>query len=824
MSTTILSVKSLTIEFLGRTTNEPVVRNLSFDIDEGETLAIVGESGSGKSVSSLSILQLLNPENSLVTGEITLRLAGKTINLLELDVKDIREYRGSAIAMIFQEPMAALNPVQKCGEQVNEILTSHTGKLGAKASKQEVLRLFGEVELPRPKEIYTSYPYQLSGGQQQRVMIAMALANKPVLLIADEPTTALDPKVQDEILALIKQLQLKNKMALLFISHDLDAVKKVADKVLVMQHGEVRESGLASEVFSHPKHPYTRGLLNCKPDIAKKGLVLPTVADFLENPDFQSTKLPAKQIGEILLALSHVSVVYKSGGLFKKKSTVTALNDVSFSVRKGETVGVIGPSGCGKTTIGRVLAGWIKPSSGEVIYKGEAVISSSNSPGKSWAREVQLVFQDPFGSLNPKIKIGHAIAEPMLVHKLVSNRKEARIKVCALLEKVGLSADYYDRYPHEFSGGQRQRIVIARALAVEPKVLVCDESVAALDVSVQAQVLNLLNELQQELGLSYLFISHDHNVIGYFCDRIIEMETGSIKSLPASSEADTQNIDVESTIELLAYTEEMPHNREPIDHGITEQADPAIDTTHEVSAVATETGDTAGIGEQEDQAFSPYKETITTVISSGVLVTDIEQKSQLDEGDLKTLSTSINSSDTVADQVSAELLRIRIKSDNRKMEKLAEEIHIPLVSGEIEGPLEEPLPSFVTQFNPEELTPEIVLEAPVQDIINSDIQEDINPETGLAMEQAATSISEIGIVSNGSTEATTSPIESLISSHDLLSPNDSASAETIPADPQELVDLEIGIDEPILITEPAALPTPSYTRLSEFIKANSAKK
>lgn len=524
MSHPVLEVKNLSVEFYRKGEVNKVVHDLSFTINRGETLAIVGESGSGKSVSSLSILQLLNPENSKVSGEVSLYQLGKKVELTSLNLNDIIAYRGSVISMIFQEPMAALNPVLRCGEQVAEIIAAHHPKLTSEKIHAKVIALFKEVELPRPQEMYSNYPFELSGGQQQRVMIAMALANKPVLLIADEPTTALDPQVQDEILKLIKDLQSKNNMALLFISHDLDAVRKVADKVVVMQHGVVKENGLTEQVFKNSVDPYTRGLMNSKPGPDKKGLVLPTVADFIKDPQFKPSPLPAKKFGNPdFLKMENLSVVYKSGGLFKKAHETTALKDFSLNIREGETVGIVGPSGCGKTTTGRILAGWVKPTTGQVTLNGMQVISPELQPGKAWARTVQLIFQDPFGSLNPKISIGDAIAEPMLVHNLVSSKKEAKERVTALLERVGLKGEYYKRYPHEFSGGQRQRIVIARALAVEPKILVCDESVAALDVSVQAQVLNLLNELQRELGLTYIFISHDHHVIAYFCDRVIEM-------------------------------------------------------------------------------------------------------------------------------------------------------------------------------------------------------------------------------------------------------------------------------------------------------------
>ncbi|MES2627701.1 MAG: ABC transporter ATP-binding protein [Bacteroidota bacterium] len=662
MTNSVLSVRNLSVEFAGKSGYQRVVHDLSFDIGEGETLAIVGESGSGKSVSSLSILQLLNPERSLIEGTIVLKYEKTITSLLDLEPDKMREFRGKAISMIFQEPMAALNPVLKCGEQVAEIITAHEGENDREKTRKRVVQLFKEVELPRPEEMFNSYPHELSGGQQQRVMIAMALANNPVLLIADEPTTALDPKVQDEILELISRLQRKNRMALLFISHDLDVVRKIADQVVVMQSGEVRESGSAEQVFTNPVHPYTRGLLKSKPDESKRGKVLPTVRDFLSDPDFKPKILPEKQIGKTLITLDHISVIYQSGGWLKKPQPVVAVKDVSLSLRQGETVGVIGPSGCGKTTVGRVLAGWVSPTSGQVIYKGKPVISATLSQGKTWAREVQLIFQDPFSSLNPKIRIGDAIAEPMLVHELVKNKEEAASRVNGLLERVGLSAAHADRYPHEFSGGQRQRIVIARALAVNPKILICDESVAALDVSVQAQVLNLLNELQRELGLTYLFISHDHNVIRYFCDRIVEMEAGSIK-MQAGAEIKT-----EVRPDPVPVTVDAPKSASPVD--VVPERIPELKTEDLPAEIQESEPEIliTGSASQEMPVDQPEE--------------PIWKKHLAAESTYDRISSSVNPTDSVADQVSAELLRLKLEMEHQKMERVAEEIHIPLVSAE----------------------------------------------------------------------------------------------------------------------------------------------
>lgn len=691
----VLSVRSLSVEFLGKTANNKVVHELSFNISAGETLAIVGESGSGKSVSSLSILQLLNPETSLVSGDIVLKHNKTMVNLLDLDEAAMSKLRGQAIAMIFQEPMAALNPVLKCGEQVAEIIAVHDRGLSKSALKERVLHLFREVELPRPEEMFGNYPYQLSGGQQQRVMIAMALANEPALLIADEPTTALDPVVQDEILELIKQLQRKHNMAMLFISHDLDAVKKVADHVVVMQMGEVKESGPAKTLFANPQHPYTRGLLSSKPGEDKKGSILPTVADFIRDPQFKPSSLPPKELGAEIIALENVSVIYKTGGFLKKSSEVIAIKDVTIRLRKGETVGVIGPSGCGKTTTGRVLAGWIPPTSGEVVYNGVPMITPAESPGKSWAREVQLIFQDPFGSLNPKIKIGEAIAEPMLVHQLAGSSKEAREKVCWLLEKVGLKAEHYDRYPHEFSGGQRQRIVIARALAVQPKVLVCDESVAALDVSVQAQVLNLLNSLQRELGLTYLFISHDHNVIGYFCDRIIEMEMGSVKIQNAAPIA-TLHEKVQEPIPVQVY--------EPI-------AEPVAPPKEEPLAI-TATDDSKPIWQQFLEETPSIAETHKT--DEPTIAETIVDSEPVEE--LQDFNPHFNPDDDIADHISADLLRIRLAKEHRDMELLAADLHLPVVDDSIDELLPEPAVKIT------ESTAEVISDEGIQQISENSIE------------------------------------------------------------------------------------------------------
>ncbi|HEX4888393.1 MAG TPA: ABC transporter ATP-binding protein [Luteibaculaceae bacterium] len=518
----LLEIDRLNVDIIGQQGHKNVVSGISAVIHRGETLAIVGESGSGKSVSSLSLMQLLPNQKVIVEGKAVLHTDEGEVNLIE---DPAEKFRGRLVAMVFQEPMAALNPVMSCGEQVEEMILQHQ-TLDREKVKQKVLQWFEWVELPDPEKAYQSYPFQLSGGQQQRVVIAMALVNQPLLLIADEPTTALDPEVQHEIIELLKKKQQEQGFGMLFISHDLDAVREIADHIMVMQQGQVVEQGPAAEILKRPKHPYTQALLLCKPSADKKGSYLPTVADVLKQT-FKNQALK-KNIGtEPLLSAEHISLSYTKKRWLKGLKTYPILKDVSFELFPGETVGLIGPSGCGKTSLGRIVSGWIAPTEGRVLFRGEEEIKAGEKKASSdWARKVQLIFQDPFGSLHPSMRIGECIMEPILVHRLASSRKEAKEKVLALLSRVGLGAEAFDRYPHEFSGGQRQRIVIARALAVEPAVLVCDESVAALDVSVQAQVLNLLSELQQDLGLSYLFISHDHQVIHYFCDRILQMNAG----------------------------------------------------------------------------------------------------------------------------------------------------------------------------------------------------------------------------------------------------------------------------------------------------------
>lgn len=528
MSEILLEIKNLSIS----AGELPLVENLNLQLEAGETLAIVGESGSGKSLSSLAIMGLL-ADNLKKEGSIL--VAGAEI--LHKPENDYLSIRGKLISMIFQEPMTALNPTMKCGPQVEEILKLHL-KLSKKEAKKETLILFEKVKLPRPENIMDSYPHQISGGQKQRVMIAMAIACKPKLLIADEPTTALDVTVQSEILDLLKDLQNEYGMGLIFISHDLGVVKDIADEVLVMFKGKQMEFGKAIEVFQNPKNEYTKGLLACRPTAETVYKRLPLVADFLagEGLKFEKTKPEEKKLKALknlekpaLLEIKNLRRWYQSDSSFfkKSKSFVHAVDDISFSIYTGETLGLVGESGCGKSTLGKILSGLEKADNGEVFYHGTDICTLNKAQWRELHKEIQIIFQDPFSSLNPRLSVGDAIAEVLEIHKKAKG-KECKQKVEELLKKVGLEASYYDRFPHEFSGGQRQRIGIARALALEPRFIVCDESVSALDVSVQAQIINLLNDLKDDFGFTYLFISHDLSVVKYISDRIMVMKNGKI--------------------------------------------------------------------------------------------------------------------------------------------------------------------------------------------------------------------------------------------------------------------------------------------------------
>ena len=540
----MLNIKNLEIQFLNQEDRSwfKAVKDINLQLEPGKVLGIVGESGSGKSVTSFSIMRLLDESSAKISGELRF----ETVNLLDLSPEQIQEYRGNKISMIFQEPMTSLNPVFTCGYQVQEAIILHQ-KTSKTEAKRKTIDLFQEVQLPRPERIFDSYPHQLSGGQKQRVMIAMALSCNPELLIADEPTTALDVTVQKMILQLLLKLKQERGMSMIFISHDLAVISEIADEVAVMYQGEIVEQGTAENIFQHPQHAYTKGLLACRPAPERQLKKLPVVADFLgrsageelthllEVNRYSEVEIEQRRkrlySGEPLLQVKNLCTWYPvREGLFgKAKQFVKAVDDVSFDVFKGETLGLVGESGCGKTTLGRSILRLVEPSSGEIIFENNDLRSLTKSQLIKTRRDIQIIFQDPYSSLNPRLTIGSAIMEPLEVHGLLRNTSERKAHVLDLLKRVDLKPEHFNRYPHEFSGGQRQRIVIARALALKPKFIICDESVSALDVSVQAQVLNLLRELQDEFGLTYIFISHDLAVVKHISDRMIVMNKGKIE-------------------------------------------------------------------------------------------------------------------------------------------------------------------------------------------------------------------------------------------------------------------------------------------------------
>jgi len=546
----LLQIKDLTVGFTSDLGSTIALQDVSININKGEIVAIVGESGSGKSVTSLSVLQLIpSPPAEYKNGNIIAAIDEESIDVLKATRKQLQDIRGNKIAMIFQEPMTSLNPVMTCGKQVAEAILTHQQTFYEQA-KNKTLALFDKVKLPDSKRIYNSYPHQLSGGQKQRVMIAMAMSCEPALLICDEPTTALDVTVQQNIIHLIKELQVQNNMGVIFITHDLGVVGEIADRVVVMYKGKIVEQNTTENIFLHPQHPYTKALLACRPALHPRGERLPVVSDFMEVKEngeiveksqikSQNSKKEQPIIAsEILLKVESLKVYYPSKKTFLGKvlSYTKAVDDVSFDLYKGETLGLVGESGCGKTTLGRAVLKLIDPTAGKIIYKGNDLTKAGKHLLKSLRKEMQLIFQDPYSSLNPRKTIGDAISEPLKVHKLYGDKTSRKQRVISLLEKVGLRPEHYDRYPHEFSGGQRQRIVIARALALEPSFIVCDESVSALDVSVQAQVLNLLNDLKKEFDLTLIFISHDLSVVRYISDRIIVMNKGKIEETGSADE------------------------------------------------------------------------------------------------------------------------------------------------------------------------------------------------------------------------------------------------------------------------------------------------
>jgi peptide/nickel transport system ATP-binding protein len=536
----ILDVSGLNISFGKNKKTTTVVNSIDFSLYENEILAIVGESGSGKSVTSKAIMGLLSDKNTHIKG----RIEFEQTSLLSISPKEFAGLRGNDIAMIFQEPMSALNPSLTCGFQVAEILLHHN-KVTASQVKKEVLQLFEKVKLPRPQDIYTSYPHQISGGQMQRVIIAMAIACKPKILIADEPTTALDVTVQKEILQLLKDLQKQTGMSVLFISHDLALVCELADRVVVMYKGSIIEKGSVKEIFEAPKMPYTKALLASRPTLDVRYKILPTIASIADNsftPKSISAQQRAKKHQKIytktpLLRVENIAKSYFSKvGFFGQTQEIKAVNGVSFDVFEGETLGLVGESGCGKSTLGKVILQLEKATKGAIFYKGKEITSLKSKDLRSLRKDIQLIFQDPYASLNPRKIIGEAIMEPMEVHDIGGSKKQQKEKAMKLLSRVGLESSYFHRYPHELSGGQRQRVGIARTIAMEPKLVICDESVSALDISVQAQVLNLLNELKEDFGFTYIFISHDLAVVKYMADQLLVMNQGAIEELGDADE------------------------------------------------------------------------------------------------------------------------------------------------------------------------------------------------------------------------------------------------------------------------------------------------
>lgn len=558
----LLEVRNLVTEFTSDQHTVKAVNDVSFTVHKGRTLGIVGESGSGKSVSSLSVMRLIQtPPGRIAGGQALFHEAdGSITDLLTLPEEKMRSYRGNRIAMIFQEPMTSLNPVFTCGDQIIEAIRLHQN-VGVEEARTRALALLNEVKLPRPEVMMTSYPHQLSGGQKQRVMIAMAMSCNPDLLIADEPTTALDVTVQATILDLMRQLQKKHNMSMMFITHDLGVIAEIADDVIVMYKGKIVEQGSVEQIFADPQHPYTKGLLACRPRLDKKLKILPTVRDFMDEAEdgtitershdnvdavvhqleFSQAEIDARnqQLQTIspLLEVKDLEVHFpiKSGLLGRTSGYVKAVDGISFDVKPGETLGLVGESGCGKTTTGRAVLRLIEPTGGTVMFDRQDVRALNARDLKTLRRDFQIIFQDPYSSLNPRLSVGSAITEVLKVHGLGENDKDRKDQVLYLLDKVNLLPRHFNNYPHEFSGGQRQRICIARALALKPKLLICDESVSALDVSVQAQVLNLLVSLREEFKLTYIFISHDLSVVKFISDRIAVMNAGKIVEMDVSN-------------------------------------------------------------------------------------------------------------------------------------------------------------------------------------------------------------------------------------------------------------------------------------------------
>jgi len=547
----LLQLKDFSVDFITESGVTSAVKNISFEINRGETVAVVGESGSGKTVTSLSILQLLaSPPAKYKSGKILFSEDGKeAVDILKLGTDDLRRIRGNKISMIFQEPMTSLNPVKTCGDQVIEAIQIHQS-VSQKQAVLKTIELFDQVKLPSPSSMLNRYPHEISGGQKQRVMIAMAMSCNPALLIADEPTTALDVTVQKTILQLIKELQAKLQMSVIYITHDLGLVSEIADKIIVMYKGEVVETGSVKEIFINPQHSYTKALLSCRPNASSKGKRLPVISDFMDEVSGISNQRSAissqqpavsyekSAAGKQLLKVENLKVYFpvKKNFFGKILKEFKAVDDVSFAINKGETVGLVGESGCGKTTLGRSLIRLIPATSGNIYFNEKNIADIPGEEFRKMRKDIQIIFQDPYGSLNPRITIGEAINEPMKIHSILPTQKQRKEKVIDLLKKVDLKPEYFNRYPHEFSGGQRQRICIARALGLNPDFIICDESVSALDVSVQAQVLNLLNDLKEELGFTCIFISHDLGVVHYISNRIMVMNKGKIEETGTADE------------------------------------------------------------------------------------------------------------------------------------------------------------------------------------------------------------------------------------------------------------------------------------------------
>lgn len=557
----LLEVKNLVTEFNTEEGSVKAVKGISFNLYRGETVGIVGESGSGKSVTSLSIMRLIpSPPGKISSGEIIYHTKeGKQVDLLKLSEDEMRKYRGNDISMIFQEPMTSLNPVFTCGDQVMEAILLHQN-VDKQRAKEITLEMFEKVQLPTPPRIFEAYPHQLSGGQKQRVMIAMAMSCNPDILIADEPTTALDVTVQKTILELMNELSETIDSSIVFITHDLGVIGEIADRVLVMYKGDIVEEGSVLDIFKNPKHPYTRSLLACRPPLGLRLSTLPTVKDFMKVENGKIIELNTsveEAISKVIVSENETKArlenLKKQEPILKVKNLhtwfptkknlfgkttdwVKAVDDVTFDVYPGETLGLVGESGCGKTTLGRTILNLAPAHSGEVFFEGKNLLQLPANEMKEMRKDMQIIFQDPYSSLNPRMTIGGAIQEPMTVHGLYGNEKQRKEKVESLLETVDLDPKHYYRYPHEFSGGQRQRICIARALSLNPRFIICDESVSALDVSVQAQVLNLLLNLRKEYNFTYIFISHDLSVVKFMSDRMVVMNKGKIEEMGAADD------------------------------------------------------------------------------------------------------------------------------------------------------------------------------------------------------------------------------------------------------------------------------------------------